>query len=75
MVNNKAQEILSDAIDRLDQESKELINLHLYDGMSNCQIADLLDCEETTVRRKLKKAIKIVSVYCKSRQGELCSIE
>lgn len=75
MANNKAQEILSDAIDTLDSEKMELINWHLYDGLSNCQIAELRGCSEMTIRRKLKEAIAVISIYCKQREGEICSIE
>lgn len=75
MANSKAQEILSDAIDGLESDEKELINWHLYDGYSNCQIAEMRGCEETKIRRQLRGVITKISAYCKQREGELQSAE
>lgn len=52
---------LYDAIDALDDELKEVVMLHYFQGLSQIEVAELLDVHEATIKRRWAEARKALA--------------
>jgi RNA polymerase sigma-70 factor (ECF subfamily) len=69
VIENERNRILSDALNRLDEETKELIIMIKLNEMKYREVAEILNMNESTIKVKVFRGIKLLqSLYSKVSQ-------
>ncbi len=69
--NAQNDQFVQDALDRLPEETREVLILFYREGNSIRQVAQLLDLSETAVKQRLSRARKTLRVNVANRLGAL----
>jgi RNA polymerase sigma factor (sigma-70 family) len=70
LAHAQEQAVAADVIDRLPEESREVLLLYYREGQSSRQVASLLGLQDAAVRKRLSRARQLVREELLQRLGE-----
>jgi len=62
---------LYEAVDRLDEDKRQVVHLHYYQGLSIRQTAKVLDVATSTVKYRLREVLRILRTKIAIEENEL----
>ena len=70
VIGNISAEKVKGFINRLPEARKQALNLKAVYGLSNTQIADILDISEAAVRKRISDAYKLIKDFIEGGMGD-----
>lgn len=71
VIGNIAANELKTFISQLSEARRSVIELKVIHGMTNSQIADILDIPEETVRKRISNTYKQIRTFLRATEGEI----